>query len=83
MIKILYFARLRDTLNCGEEQLEYSAAIDTGEKLLRSLKNRGAPWQDALDNTQLLMSVNQTMASPDTSIQDSDEVAFFPPVTGG
>ena len=83
MIKILYFARLRDTLNCGEEQLEYSAAINTAEKLLRTLKGRGAPWQDALENVQLLMSVNQTMASPDTSIQDSDEVAFFPPVTGG
>jgi len=83
MIKILYFARLRDSLNCGEEQLEYSAAINTAEKLLRTLKNRGAPWQDALENAQLLMSVNQTMASLDTSIQDSDEVAFFPPVTGG
>jgi len=83
MIKILYFARLRDTLNCGEEQLEYSSAINTAEKLLHILKSRGAPWQDALENVQLLISVNQTMASLDTSIQDSDEVAFFPPVTGG
>lgn len=83
MIKVLYFARLKDTLNCGEEQLDHSTAVDTAEKLLSTLKERGAPWRDALDNSQLLVAVNQTIASPETPIQDGDEVAFFPPVTGG
>ena len=83
MIKILYFARLKDALNCGEEQLDHSKHVDTAEKLLCVLKNRGAPWQEALESSQLLVAVNQTMASPETPIQDRDEVAFFPPVTGG
>ena len=83
MINILYFARLKDILGCGEETLPYSNDINTAGKLLAVLKARGEPWHDTLSNSQLLVAINQEMASPESALSSGDEVAFFPPVTGG
>lgn len=80
MIRVLYFARLREALGCAEETLaqtpEHVAA------LLQFLQARDQHWQLALSNN-VLCAVNQTLARPDTLLHDGDEVAFFPPVTGG
>jgi molybdopterin synthase sulfur carrier subunit len=47
------------------------------------LTERGDKWQLALESGKLLVAVNQTICHLDTEIKDGDEVAFFPPVTGG
>jgi molybdopterin synthase sulfur carrier subunit len=83
MANILYFASLREQLDCSNESLELVGIATLGE-LKRSLAERGGVWREAFTaQTALLSSVNQQMASDDTPISELDEIAFFPPVTGG
>ena len=55
----------------------------TGVSLVSVLSDRGGAWQAVFDAEKLLIAVNQEMASWEDEINDGDEVAFFPPVTGG
>lgn len=83
MITILYFARLREQLGSESEQMEHTAG-DTLESVMERLRARGGIWQETFAAGQLvMMAVNQEMAEPGASVNDGDEVAFFPPVTGG
>lgn len=82
-IKILYFAKLRDQLNCAEEAFQMTSETCSVEQLKAALSERNELWQNAFANAQLLVAVNKVMATPDTQICANDEVGFFPPVTGG
>lgn len=82
-IRILYFAALREALGCGEESLALPAGVGSVGALRDHLAARGEPWQRLANMKNLRAAVNQTMATPDTAIAQGDEVAFFPPVTGG
>lgn len=82
-VNVLYFARIREAVNTEQELLEVSEDTQTAGDVLSVLISRGAPWADALSSSQLLIAVNQEMTSADAIITDGDEVAFFPPVTGG
>lgn len=84
MITVLYFARLRDALGTGSEQIALPTAIRDVEGLRALLVARGGEWEQALaPNRAVRAAVNQAMALGDTPVTDGDEVAFFPPVTGG
>lgn len=83
MIKVLYFARFRDDLGCGEESVALPTGNATLSRLVDTLVARGDRWQRTLGAERVMMAVNQEMAAPNTPIKDGDEVAFFPPVTGG
>jgi molybdopterin synthase sulfur carrier subunit len=84
MVTVLYFARLRDALGTSAEELALPDDVSDVASLRAALIGRGGPWAQALSEpTAIRAAVNQEMASPDTRIQDGDEVAFFPPVTGG
>ncbi|HKW38300.1 MAG TPA: molybdopterin converting factor subunit 1 [Burkholderiales bacterium] len=81
-VKILYFAGLREQLGSPGEELEISAS--TVAALRSQLMARGGAWQSALAQGKALrVAVNQEMAQPNTALKPGDEVAFFPPVTGG
>jgi molybdopterin synthase sulfur carrier subunit len=82
MIKVLYFARIAEELGTREEEMAFTAGTSAG-KLLEQLKQRGEPWQSALSNSKVMIAVNQQMTKGDHALVDNDEVAFFPPVTGG
>ena len=83
MIQILYFASLREQVGTAGEQLALEEGWTVAD-LRAQLCARGAPWLEALGRDQAILSaVNQQMAGPETGISDGDEVAFFPPVTGG
>ncbi|WPL18717.1 Sulfur carrier protein MoaD [Thiorhodovibrio winogradskyi] len=83
MIRLLYFASLRETLGCEGEDYPLQSPITTAE-LRTQLASRGQPWSEALAPARLILAaVNQSIAGTDTIIQPGDEVAFFPPVTGG
>jgi sulfur-carrier protein len=82
-IKILYFAKLRDQLDCAEEAFELASEACSVEQLKAVLCERGESWQKAFADSQVLVAVNQVMATADTQISANDEVGFFPPVTGG
>ena len=83
MIEILFFARLRETLGTGRLEISLDDAGETVESLVGRLRARGDVWDEALGAENVLCAVNQVQAGPGTAIADGDEVAFFPPVTGG
>jgi len=84
MAKILYFASLAETLGTKSEQLELPADCRTVDDLVATLRERGEPFAGAFDgNTRILVAVNQEMSEPSAAIGPADEIAFFPPVTGG
>ena len=83
MLQLRYFASLRETLGTGAEQVELPPGIRSVSDLVRWLQARGAPWEPALADRQLQVAVNQTLVKADAPVRDGDEVAWFPPVTGG
>jgi molybdopterin synthase sulfur carrier subunit len=81
-VKVLYFAGLREQLGTPGEDLDVPATTVAG--LRSQLMARGGAWQSALAQGKALrVAVNQEMAQPTTPVRPGDEVAFFPPVTGG
>lgn len=84
MITLLYFARLREALGTGREQLVLPAGVSTLSGLRGYLALRGDVWaMEMAAGRNLRAAVNQTLATPDMPVVDGDEIAFFPPVTGG
>lgn len=84
MIRILYFASLKDRLQQDAEQMDLPSGISDVGGLMQHLRQRGGIWADVFDQGQpVLCALNQEMARLDTQVQDGDEVGFFPPVTGG
>lgn len=83
-VTILYFARLRETLGMAQEKIELPTHAASVAGLLDHLRARGGEWQAALAPAQpYRVAVNQDMADITTPLRDGDEVAIFPPVTGG
>lgn len=83
-VKVLFFAGVREQLGRSIEEVELPAGVGTVAALRSHLRSRGGAWQAALaDGRALRMAVNQEMARPEAPIKPGDEVAFFPPVTGG
>lgn len=83
MIKVLYFARLRDQLDCAEEQMDLQQKDCSVADLKQRIANRGEPWLSVMQDDNLLVAVNQVIATPEQPVGPGDEVGFFPPVTGG
>jgi len=79
-IRVLFFASLRESLPVAELQWPLPEATTVGA-LRSALRAQGDEWS-ALDGT-LMMAVNQTLVQAEAEVQPGDEVAFFPPVTGG
>ena len=82
MIRVLYFASLGERLGTQNENLD-AAGIHSAGALLERLRARGDTWDSAFGAGTVMIAVNQEMADRDTPVADGDEVAFFPPVTGG
>ena len=81
MIKVLFFAQVRELVNT--DALEIAAEFATVETLRKHLAAKSDRWALALEDGKLLAAVNQTLVSFDHRLKVGDEVAFFPPVTGG
>ena len=78
---VKFFARLKEETGTSELNIQLESASTVGQ-LKDHLLTVYPQWQQYLEKN-LLMAVNQTMAAPDTALHSGDEVAFFPPVTGG
>lgn len=84
MIDVHYFASIRESLGRAHEQLPANQQTTTVAGVMDALiAQHGAQWNKVLREGRVLMAVNQAVARPDTVVRDGDEVAFFPPVTGG
>jgi molybdopterin synthase sulfur carrier subunit len=84
VITVIYFARLREALGKASEQIALPASVSNLESLRDLLRRRGGAWAEELaDSKPVRAAVNQDMARGDTAVHDGDEIAFFPPVTGG
>jgi sulfur-carrier protein len=83
-VKVLYFASVREKVGKDAEELDLPAEVATVAALCSHLRDRGANYKNAFsEKTLLRAAVNQDMAQPSAAIKAGDEVAFFPPVTGG
>lgn len=82
MINVLFFAQVRELVGTDKLTLETREA-DNVESLRQQLARRSDRWALALEEGKLLAAVNQTLVAFDHPLADGDEVAFFPPVTGG
>ena len=84
MITVKFFASLRESLGKEEEVLDFQANLDSVAAIREALVlKHGSSWQEVLIDNSVLMAVNQVMSDPEAVVSDGDEVAFFPPVTGG
>lgn len=82
MIKVVFFAALREQLNCSELSLPMDNIKTVGD-VKALLQAKDEKWYSALTNSSLLVAVNHTMVDNVFAVESGDEVAFFPPVTGG
>ena len=82
MIKIVFFAALREQLGCAELSIA-ADKVKTVADVKQLLSEKNEQWQQTFSNASLLSAVNHDMVDGSHSVKAGDEVAFFPPVTGG
>ena len=83
-VKVFFFAALREQVGVACEDIDLPGEKSTIAALRSHLAARGGAWASALSDKKLLrFVVNQDVARTDATLKAGDEVAFFPPVTGG
>jgi len=83
-VKVLFFAGLREQLGVPSLEVDLPGGVTTVAGLKSFLAEKGGAWQEALSGKRLVRAaVNQDMVDAGAKIEAGDEVAFFPPVTGG
>ena len=83
-MKLIYFAWLRTRIGLGEERIDPPSSVGNVAELIAWLKTRGPGYAAALaDASVIRVAVNQDYVKPDHALAPGDEVALFPPVTGG
>ena len=84
MVRLVYLARLRDALGSAGESIELPGDVCTVAALRMWLARRGGAWTHELaPGRALRVAVNHDLATADTPVRAGDEIALFPPVTGG
>jgi len=81
-VTVRFFARLREELDVEEMTITAESGLTAG-KVLDQLASRGGPWAQLKGSQPVMIAVNQAMAKENTAVRAGDELAFFPPVTGG
>jgi len=83
-VKLLYFAWVREKTGLGEEVVDLPDDVATVTDLVRWLKTRGPEYEAAFERSDVIRTaIDQTHVAHDAAIANAQEIAFFPPVTGG
>lgn len=83
-IKVLYFARIKEAVNYSTEEINLPGDVQTITALKNYLSLRGDTWADLFNGKQTVRAaINHELVDNLATIKAGDEVAFFPPVTGG
>ena len=82
-VKVVFFASIREELDCSELRLELPSGSRITALINHLTEHHGEPWQQALTAENVRIAVNTELTREDCEVEDGDEVAFFPPVTGG
>ena len=84
MLRIHYFASVREAVGRDREQIELPKGVATVADLVRHLRTVDEGFERMLgEQEQVLVAVNQAVAGDEAAVADGDEVAFFPPMSGG
>jgi molybdopterin synthase sulfur carrier subunit len=83
VIELVFLASIREQLECGRMAFDLGPVSLTVAELRARLALRGDLWRQVLLDDRVLVAVNQQLCRADGTVQAGDEVAFFPPVTGG
>lgn len=81
-VTVRFFARLREELGVEEMTVTAESGLTAG-RVLEKLASRGGAWSQLKEGQPVMIAVNQAMAREQTAVNAGDELAFFPPVTGG
>ena len=81
MLRVLFFAQTRELI--GLDAIEVNENFATAQELRQHLAANGDKWALALQSDKLLVVINQTLMPLESAVKNGDEIAFFPPVTGG
>ena len=83
-MKIIYFAWLKDSVGCAEEEITLPAGVSTVGLLIDWLATRGPRFEKAFEFIETSkVAINQTCVQNDEPVNDDDEVMFIPPIAGG
>lgn len=84
MLRVLFFGRVREELDTGPLEVAFADTVSSLNKLQQDLCERhGEKWTQVLGQDNIVRAVNQSVVTDDMALTDGDEIAFFPPVTGG
>ena len=82
-VRVKYFARYREALGLSEEIIEFEQSVNVAE-ILSLIRSRGGKWQHCFDSgAEVLSAINHEIVSAENDVKDGDELAIYPPVTGG
>lgn len=82
-VKIVFFASLREAVGVDSIDFELSTPCSLSALTTQLVDQHSPEWLEILTAENIRVAVNQEMVNEDVDVNDGDEVAFFPPVTGG
>ena len=82
-VQVRFFARFRELLDCDAVSVALPEEGFHLSQLMTALAEKGELWAQVMSEENLIRAVNQTVVNDDPPLTPGDEVAFFPPVTGG